>query len=45
VRDLEKWLVLLLNKFYDGNPNSLKNIDHVTIILTVELFNLGSDED
>ena len=27
--DLEKWLVLLLNNFYDGNPNSLKNIEQV----------------
>ena len=30
--DLEKWLVLLLNNFYDGNPNSLKNIEQVTLI-------------
>lgn len=31
VSDLEKWLVLLLNNFYDGNPNSLKNIEQVSI--------------
>lgn len=29
IADLEKWLVLLLNNFYDGNPNSLKNIEQV----------------
>jgi hypothetical protein len=27
IKELEKWLVLLLNNFYEGNPNSLKNIE------------------
>lgn len=27
VKELEKWLVMLLNNFYEGNPNSLKNIE------------------
>ena len=31
IKELEKWLVLLLNNFYEGNPNSLKNIEHVRI--------------
>ena len=31
IKELEKWLVLLLNNFYEGNPNSLKNIEQVTI--------------
>jgi hypothetical protein len=30
--ELEKWLVLLLNNFYEGNPKSLKSIEHVTIL-------------
>jgi hypothetical protein len=29
VKELEKWLVLLLNNFYEGNPTSLKNIEQV----------------
>jgi hypothetical protein len=29
ITDLEKWLVLLLNNFYEGNPNSLRNIESV----------------
>jgi hypothetical protein len=29
LKELEKWLVLLLNNFYEGNPNSLKNIEQV----------------
>lgn len=27
--ELEKWLVLLLNNFYEGNPKSLKSIEQV----------------
>lgn len=30
VKELEKWLVMLLNNFYEGNPNSLKNIEQVS---------------
>ena len=26
-KDLERWLILLLNNFYDGNPNSQRNIE------------------
>lgn len=26
VKELEKWLIMLLNNFYEGNPTSLKNI-------------------
>jgi hypothetical protein len=29
IAELEKWLVMLLNNFYDGKPNSLKNIEQV----------------
>lgn len=32
IRELEKWLVLLLNNFYEGNPNSLQNIEQVSSI-------------
>lgn len=31
VMELEKWLILLLNNFYEGNPNSLQNIESVSI--------------
>lgn len=27
VKELEKWLIMLLNNFYEGNPTSLKNIE------------------
>ncbi len=29
IQELEKWLILLLNNFYEGNPHSLKNIEQV----------------
>jgi len=29
VNELERWLILLLNNFYEGNPTSLKNIEQV----------------
>ena len=31
VKELEKWLVLLLNNFYEGNPASLRNIENVRV--------------
>ena len=44
IKELEKWLVLLLNNFYEGNPNSLKNIEQVRLRLSLMFF-LGIDED
>jgi len=31
IGELERWLVMLLNNFYEGNPASLRNIEDVRI--------------
>lgn len=41
IKELEKWLVLLLNNFYEGNPNSLKNIEQVCCLSDC----VGANED
>ena len=30
MKELENWLVLLLNNFYDGNPTQMVNIEQVS---------------
>jgi len=43
VNELERWLILLLNNFYEGNPTSLKNIEQGLLRideLRVEKFSL-----
>lgn len=27
IKELERWLIMFLNNFYEGDPNSLKNIE------------------
>jgi hypothetical protein len=31
VKDLEKWLVIMLNNFYSGNPTQLTNLEQVIV--------------
>lgn len=28
IKELENWIILLLNNFYDGNQDSMQNIEH-----------------
>lgn len=44
IKELEKWLVLLLNNFYEGNPGSLKNIEQVSKLVIQDL-EIGITED
>lgn len=32
IKELEKWLIMFLNNFYEGDPNSLRNIEQVYFI-------------
>ena len=42
VKELERWLILLLNNFYEGNPTSLKNIEQVVFSLKFRLLGIAT---